>query len=172
MLGDFRSSTIGQDLSANSVSLKSVFIVLSFRIASFFAQHDVRAIRLLGLPVRVVYRLAIEVVMGVELPDRLRAGPGLAVFHGVGLVVNQRARLGANVTIRHGTTIGALTESGLAPVIGDGVDIGAQAMVVGDIYVGDNSVIGAGAILVDSCPPFSVIRGSKSKIYPAARDDG
>lgn len=74
-------------------SAKSLLIVTTYRASSYFAQNESRSLRLVGAPVRVLYELLIEFLLGVELPDRVVAGPGLSVFDGVGLVVN--AKVGA-----------------------------------------------------------------------------
>ena len=106
-----------QDWRRNRQSVKSLFIVFMFRLSSWFAQSRYRALRVAGLPVRILYKVLVEFVMGVEVADRVKAGPGLAVFHGVGLVVNAKAVLGRNVTLRQNTTIGARHEGGAVPVI-------------------------------------------------------
>ena len=159
------------DYQRNKTSLKSLFIVMFYRFSSVFAQHRLRTIRILGLPVRALYKFSVEFVLGVEMPDKVRAGPGLAIFHGVGLVVNQRAVIGSNVTLRQNTTVGTRVPDGGAPVIGDNVDVGAHAVIMGEISVGANSVIGAGAIVVNSCPVDSVVRGSKASTYHLANED-
>lgn len=159
-----RQNILVQDWYRNRVSLKSLIIVFSYRISSWFAQHPVWAVRFLGVPVRVIYKLAIEFLLGVELSDRVRSGPGLAVFHGVGLVVNHRTVIGRNVTLRQNTTIGSHVDGGSAPIIGDNVSIGANSVIIGDIKIGSDSIIGAGAIVVDSCEPGSVVTSPKAKV--------
>jgi serine acetyltransferase len=156
--------TLRQDWAKNRVSVKSLFIVLSYRFSSWFAQHPASFVRFLGLPVRVFYKLIVEFVLGVELPDKVRSGPGLAVFHGVGLVVNHKTILGRNVTLRQNTTIGSKLDGGPAPVIGDSVSIGANAVIIGDIKIGADCSIGAGAIVVETCEPGSVVTGHKAKV--------
>lgn len=156
--------TLRQDWAKNHISLKSTFIVFSYRASSWFAQHPARAIRILGLPVRLLYKLIVEILLGVELPDKVRSGPGLAVFHGVGLVVNHTTVLGRNVTLRQNTTIGSKVDGGPAPTIGDNVSIGANVVMIGDIEIGDNCTIGAGAIVVKSCAKGSVIFGQKATV--------
>lgn len=155
---------INRDWQRNHGSIKSLIIVFSYRISSYFAQHPNVLIRFLGLPARLVYKLVIEMVLGVELPDRVISGPGLAVFHGIGLVVNARTILGQEVTLRQNTTIGVSKSGGRPPRIGDGVTVGSNCVIIGDIDVGSHSIIGAGAILTKSCPPNSIVRSSHASI--------
>jgi putative colanic acid biosynthesis acetyltransferase WcaB len=152
------------DYQRNCVAAKSIFIVFFFRFSSFFARHPILLVKILGLPVRVSYRLVVEIIMGVELPDRIRAGRGLAVFHGVGLVVNKQTKIGSFVTLRQNTTIGSRDPGGPAPVIGDNVSIGANSIVIGDINIGENSVIGAGSVVTQCCPVGSIVFGNPAKI--------
>jgi len=160
-------ATFKQDCVRNRVSAKSLFIVIAFRMSSAIAQHPVAAVRLFGLPVRLMYRICVELLLCIELPDRVKAGPGLAVFHGAGLVVNAATRLGANVTLRQCTTIGAKGADEAAPEIGDNVSVGANVVILGPITVGAGSRIGAGAVLVESCPPGCVVYAAKARISPA-----
>jgi serine acetyltransferase len=156
------SAVVRRDWSRNRVSAKSLFIVTLYRASAWVAQHQSRIVRFAGMPVRVTYKVLVEFMLGVELPDRVQAGPGLAVFHGVGLVVHSSAVLGADVTLRQNTTIGAKEMGGRAPVIGDSVSIGVNAVIIGDIVIGTGSVIGAGAVVVESCPPGTVAYAAKA----------
>lgn len=154
------------DWLRNRISLKSLFIVLFFRSSGWFANHSNLIVRIVGLPVRILYKIIVEFLLGVELPDRVTAGSGLAVYHGVGLVVNAKTRLGENVTLRQNTTIGSKEDGGLCPSIGDNVSVGANCVILGDIEIGSNSVIGAGAIITRSCPEGSIVYGHKAEVKP------
>lgn len=160
--------TIREDWRRNRHSIKSLIVVMSFRLSSTLAGHDNFLVRCLGLPVRISYKLVVELVMGVELPDRVKAGPGLAVFHGVGLVVNSQTRIGRNVTLRQNTTIGVKSEGEGAPIICDDVSIGANAVILGDITIGARTLIGAGAVVTQDCPEDSIAYGAKARISAPA----
>lgn len=174
MLGrsEMRYTGLKQDWERNRISYKSLFVVIFFRGSGWAVRQSNPVMKLLGLPVRISYKLVVEILMGIELPDRVVAGPGLAVFHGVGLVVNARTRLGSNVTLRHNTTVGSKKSGGLPPRIGDFVSVGANCVILGDIEVGAYSTVGAGAILTQSCPPQSVIYGHKAVIREPHTDTG
>jgi serine O-acetyltransferase len=109
---------------------------------------------------------------GMDLPWETPIGPGLAIAHGWGLVVSPDARIGSNVTLFHGVTIGRKDDLspdgsrvvGGAPTIGDGVWIGPHAVVVGAITVGDGARIGPGAVLTKDVPPRSLVVGNPGTV--------
>jgi serine O-acetyltransferase len=87
---------------------------------------------------------------GFDVPSHVPIGPGLYVPHPVGTVITAR-RIGANVTLISGITIGMRSEPKF-PVIGDGVFVGAGARILGGITVGDGAQIGANAVVLKDVP--------------------
>lgn len=152
------------DISVNRCSLKSLFILLFYRFSSCFAQNRYAILRVIGIPVSILYKATVEFVMGVEIPDKTRSGPGLAIYHGVGLVVNAQVRLGSYVTLRQCTTIGHKEKNGGSPRIGSNVDIGSNSIIIGDIEIGNDCIIGAGSVVTRSFPDKCVIAGNPAKI--------
>ena len=109
-----------------------------------------------------------EWFLGIELPWKTRIGPGFRVDHGQALVVNDGTVFGANCTVRNSTTIGnkRLRDGSYsrAPRFGDRVDIGANAVVIGPITIGDDALIGAGAVVVKDVPPNCVAVGNPARV--------
>jgi serine O-acetyltransferase len=134
------------------------------------AQRGPRALRwLLLTPAKALHRLACWTA-GVELPWRTAVAPGLALTHGRGMVINAAARIGSNVTLFHGVTLGqrdridsAGRRSTVYPVIEDDVWIGPHAIVVG-VTVGKGSRIAGGAYVFEDVPPHCVVLGNPGKI--------
>ncbi|MGY4496951.1 serine O-acetyltransferase [Bradyrhizobium sp. GM24.11] len=89
-------------------------------------------------------------------------GPGLYLQHGFATVVTAKS-IGRNCLINQQVTIG-YRGFDKAPRIGDNVSIRAGAKVLGDVTIGDNSVIGAGAVVIRSVPPDSVVVGNPAFI--------
>lgn len=112
----------------------------------------------------IAYRLFTEFLLGMELRPKTAVGPGLTIHHGYGLVVNDRAIIGAGVILRHGVTIGHKVPGGASPVIEDGVEIGAGAIVLGDIVVGRGAIIGAGSVVTTSVPPGAIVAGNPAVV--------
>lgn len=101
--------------------------------------------------------------MGVELRPKTLVGPGLTIYHGFGLVVNDHAKIGAGVTLRNGVVIGNKVTDGACPTIDDGVQVGANAVILGDVRIGAGAKIGAGAVVVRDVLAGSVVVGNPAR---------
>jgi serine O-acetyltransferase len=114
---------------------------------------------------------------GVEIHPGAVIGPGFFIDHGMGVVIGETAEVGADVTLYHGVTLGgtSLEKGKRHPTIGDRVVIGAGAKVLGAITIGDDSRIGANAVVVKSVPANSVVVGVPGQIvrrsHPHHRGD-
>ena len=98
---------------------------------------------------------------GIEIHPGATIGPGFFIDHGMGVVVGETAEIGANVTLYHGVTLGgtSLTKGKRHPTLRDNVVVGAGAKILGAFTVGENSRIGANAVVVKPVPPNSVVVG-------------
>jgi serine O-acetyltransferase len=96
---------------------------------------------------------------GIELPAETRVGRRFMIGHQGGIVVHPNARIGDECVIRQGCTIGAAAEHNVqeAPVLGNGVQMGAGAVVIGRVRVGDNVRIGPNAVVTRSVAANSVV---------------
>lgn len=93
-------------------------------------------------------------------------GEGLTIWHYGSIIVNPRARIGRNCTIHGNCCIGNVRpDSQDSPTIGDNVDIGQGAQILGDIRIADNVKIGAGAVVVkDVLTPGVTVVGVPGRI--------
>ena len=98
----------------------------------------------------------------IELYYTAEIGQGFKINHGVGSVVGARCKIGNNCTIHQNCTIG--DRNGGRPTIGDNVTIYAGSMILGNIFIGDNSIIGANSVVTQDCPPDSILVGSPAKV--------
>jgi serine O-acetyltransferase len=126
--------------------------------------------RPLRMPFSLAYKLALAFVCaasGAELPCEVAIGRRLRIDHSRGLVVSGDAQLGDDVILRNGVTIG-LRRAGRrgAPVIGDRVDIGSGAKILGSIRIGSDSCIGANAVVLTDVPPHSIATGIPATVRP------
>ena len=159
-------STLNLELSlAKGIRIKSV--ILLFRLATY-SYLGKSPIRYTFRPVSVLYKLYAEFLLGIELPAGTVIGPGLRLYHGVGLVVHKNVRFGSNCVLRQGVTIGNKSGDGTGangvPVIGNDVEFGAGAIVIGEVTIGNNATIGAGVVVTKDVPENSVVVGPAPRI--------
>jgi len=122
--------------------------------------------KLCSLVYRILYKL-VQIVTGIELPCEAEVGRNFVIDHFGGIVVSGYARFGDNCRIRNGVVVGlARTDDPCAPVIGDNVDIGAGAKVLGRIRIGNNVLIGANAVVTCDVPDDSIAVGVPAVIKP------
>jgi serine O-acetyltransferase len=123
---------------------------------------------LLRKPFSLLYKIlrtGCQMLTGVELPCETRVGRRLRIEHFGGIVISGDTVIGDDVVLRHGVTIG-LKRTGQrgAPRIGNRVDIGAGAKILGDITIGDDAVIGANAVVLKDVPPGAFAVGIPARI--------
>lgn len=121
-------------------------------------------------PFSLLYKIAhkfIQVVAGIDLPCEAVVGRNFVIDHFGGVIVSGYARFGDNCRIRNGVSVGLkrVEEPG-APIIGNNVDIGAGAKLLGRITIGDNVLIGANAVVVTDVPSNSIAMGVPAVIRP------
>lgn len=119
-------------------------------------------------PLSLVYKLlkiGVQITTGIDLPCEARVGRRLVIEHFGGIIVSGDTVIGHDVTLRHGVTLG-LRRTGVAgaPVIGDGVDIGAGAKILGPVTIGAGAVIGANAVVLCDVPAGALAVGVPARI--------
>ena len=102
---------------------------------------------------------------GVEIHPGAKIGKNFFIDHGMGVVIGETAEIGDNVTMYHGVTLGGTTSYNSKkgekrhPSIGNNVVVGAGALVLGPIKVGDNAKIGANATVVKNVANNTTVVG-------------
>jgi serine O-acetyltransferase len=132
-------------------------------------RYSIRS-RWLRLPFSMLYRilkLLSQILTGIDLPCEVRVGRRLTIEHFGDIIISGDAVIGDDVVIRNGVTIG-LKHTGIAgaPVIGNRVDIGAGAKILGAIHIGDDVAIGANAVVLQDIPANSLAVGVPAVIKP------
>jgi serine O-acetyltransferase len=118
-------------------------------------------------PIYLVAQKWIEVCAGIELPCEVEIGRNFVIDHFGGIIVSGYARFGDDCRIRNGCVVGLATvDDPCAPVIGNNVDIGAGAKLLGRIRIGNNVRIGANAVVVDDVPDDSIAVGVPARALP------
>ena len=103
---------------------------------------------------------------GVEIHPAATIGRRLVIDHGMGIVIGATAVVGDDCLIYQGVTLGMTGKHGgkRHPTVGNGVMLGANAVVLGNITIGDNARVAAGAVVVDPVPNDVTVAGVPAKI--------
>lgn len=109
----------------------------------------------------------VQIVTGIELPCEAEVGRNFIIDHFGGIVISGYAKFGDNCRIRNGVVVGLRhIEDKRAPVIGDDVDIGSGAKLLGPIHIGNNVLIGANAVVTVDVPDYSIAVGVPAVVKP------
>ena len=111
-----------------------------------------------------------RIFTGVDIHPGAVLGSGLFIDHATGVVIGETAEVGDDVTLYHGVTLGGSgADTGKRhPTVGDRVVIGAGAKVLGAIKIGEDSRIGANAVVVKPVPSGSVVVGVPGQVISRA----
>lgn len=120
-------------------------------------------LKLFRAPLTVIYKLmftAMDWFWGINLPYNTKLGRRVRIWHHGGIWLGARA-IGDDVHIRHNTTFGILSreDEGAKPIIGNRVDVGVGACILGAITVGDDCVVGPNSVVIRDLPSGSVVMG-------------
>lgn len=103
---------------------------------------------------------------GIEIHPGATIGSGFFIDHGTGVVIGETAEIGDNVTLFHGVTLGG-TGSGHGkrhPTVMDNATIYAGAKLLGPITIGENAIVGAGAVVLHDVPANATVVGVPAKV--------
>lgn len=141
------------------------WVMLVYRLGRWRYGIDNRVLR---WPFSVLYKLLkvlSQILTGIDLPCETRVGRRFLIEHFGGIIISGDAVFGDDCVVRNGVTVG-LRHRGVrgAPVIGDRVDIGAGAKVLGPIRIGDDVAIGANAVVIQDVPAGHLAVGVPARI--------
>ncbi len=109
----------------------------------------------------------VETLTGISLPKEAIFGPGIRIWHFGGIFIHPDSRAGGGCTLRQGVTIGNRVPSGPCPTLGNNVELGAYAQVLGGVSIGDNCRIGAMSVVLHDVPPGATAVGNPARIIPS-----
>jgi serine O-acetyltransferase len=166
--------TLRSDLRAygGDFGAQGFWVMVVYRFGRW--RYTVRPILLrkfFSLIYRILYKL-VQIVTGIEFPCEVEIGRNFVIDHFGGIVVSGFARFGDDCRIRNGVVVGLLrVEDPCAPIIGNNVDIGTGAKVLGRIRIGNNVLIGANAVVTRDVPDDSIAVGVPAVIKPRRSHD-
>jgi serine O-acetyltransferase len=108
---------------------------------------------------------------GIEIHPGTKIGRRFFIDHGMGVVIGETAEIGDDVLIYQGVVLGGTSQEKTKrhPTIGDNVVIGAGAIVLGPITIGESARIGAGSVVVTPVPPRMTVVGIPARIAEPQR---
>ena len=115
---------------------------------------------------------AARAATGIEIHPAAKIGRRFIIDHGMGVVIGETAEVGDDVLMFHGVTLGgvSMNPGKRHPTIGNNVQIGAGAKVLGPVTVEDNAKIGANAVLVKNLPADHVGVGVPARVRDPRTD--
>ena len=166
----FLQSIIDRDPAAKSklsiiLTYPGVKAVFFHQIAHFFylAKFDLIA--------RIISQFS-RFLTGIEIHPKAKIGKNLFIDHGMGVVIGETSEIGNNVTIYHMVTLGGISPSidsneqrsiKRHPTLKDNVVIGSGAQILGPVIIGENSKIGANAVVTKDVPDNAIMIGIPAK---------
>ncbi|OAN29673.1 hypothetical protein A4X17_18070 [Plantibacter sp. H53] len=164
------SHSIWQDLPRNTAAVgasgrasvgASIKTILTVRYAAVLlyriSQRAGAISPLLGSMLKQVNQAA----TGAEVAWQAKIESGLILFHPTGVVIGEHASIGRDCSIQQGVTLGSKYphKPHECPSVGDSVQIGAGARILGSIDLGDHSIVGANAVVTKDVPAHMIAVG-------------
>ncbi len=137
--------------------------VLAYRIAHFCS---VGKRKFIGLPFILFYHFFFRIFLGFDIHEKCKIGERFCVWHCFGIAINPNVIIGDDCSMGHNTTIGSkiVNNEIVAPIIGNNVQISPSSCIIGNIKIGNDVIIGIGAVVVKNIPSGSVVVGNPAKI--------
>lgn len=163
-------STIAEDFRTQQEGLLSqgFWALLVYRLSHPRLRCRIPVVRQVWYLVNRLAGKFIEMTMGIMLPEGARIGRRLRIEHFGAIIIHGATVIGDDCVIRQGVTTGIKDTSDItaAPRIGNHVDIGAGAKIIGKLVIGDHVAIGANAVVIRDVPPMSIAVGVPATIKP------
>jgi serine acetyltransferase len=124
--------------------------VVLYRFSRFLIVHRLR------LPAQALHAFS-KFLTNLDIAPGADIGRGVYFYHGLGIVIGKRARIGRRALICQGVSIGGAT-------IGEDVKLWAGAKIVGNVTIGDRSEVGANSVVIENVPPDSIVFGVPARL--------
>ena len=136
-----------------------MYPVVLFRISHVLTQNH---LGILGK----VFALFNQILFSCDIARNAQIDGGLYLPHPVGVVVGERAIIGRNCILHQGVTLGDRGEchGGSDPQLGDYIEVGTGAKILGAVQLGDYVRVGANAVVLKDVEPYSVVGGIPAKV--------
>jgi serine O-acetyltransferase len=127
-------------------------------------------VRIGALPLVRFLRTFVRNHYGIDIPPQATIGRRLTIAHQGAIVVHPNTRIGDDCLIRQGCTLGAVESRNVeeAPILGNGVKLGAGVIIIGRVHVGDNTRIGPNAVVTKNIAANSVVMAPAPRVFDNA----
>ena len=163
-------TVINRDPAARSVldilfCYPGLLALWGYRVSLFFWNHRMRFCGRWTSHITRFYT-------GIEIHPGAKIGKRFFIDHGMGVVVGETAEIGDDVLLYQGVVLGgtSLEKHKRHPTIGNRVVIGAAAIVLGPILIGDDARVGANSVVVNSVPAGKTVVGIPGRIVEDRRE--
>lgn len=139
--------------------------MLMYRIGRERRRHGVLQRRLMGAVYHLLHRV-VRNLYGIELHSSAEIGRRVKIAHQGGIVIHEHASIGDDCVIRQCVTIGAASDETFdrAPRLGRNVSVGAGAVIMGRVVVGDNCRIGPNSVVMINVPTGAMMTAPASRL--------
>lgn len=109
---------------------------------------------------------------GIELSCRTRVGAGCRIVHQHGITIHPKAIIGDNCVILQNVAIGVPSRTRIseAPILGDDVFVGAGAVIIGRIKIGDGATIGPNSVVTSNVPAGATVFGNPARVILLSKE--
>ena len=139
----------------NALVYSGLHAIWSYRLA-----HRMWSVPALRGAARMLSQLT-RFLTGIEIHPGAEIGRRFFIDHGMGVVIGETTEIGDDVMLYHGVTLGgrSLLHGKRHPTLGNRVTVGAGAKILGPVTIGDDSAVGANAVVTHDVPPESIATG-------------
>ncbi len=147
----------------------SLWVVITYRFGQWIERRRSLVVRNLLLMMYFPIHVFVTLATGIQISRHTQIGGGLRIWHFGCIFLNPGVRVGNNCTLRHGVTIGNRCFENDVPTLGNNIDIGAGAKLLGSITIGNNVSIGANAVVITDVPEDHIAVGIPARMRPKRR---
>ncbi|MBI1391310.1 MAG: transferase [Alphaproteobacteria bacterium] len=158
---------VGEDLRTHEGNLfaQGFWAIFNHRFGNW--RMGLRS-KLIRAPMTFVYlfwRKLVQILAGIDVPYTTKLGRRVKFEHFGGMILVAR-EIGDDVIIRQNTTFGVRDVNDLKgrPIIGNRVDVGAGAVIIGGVSIGDGARIGANAVVINDVPAGALAVGVPARV--------
>lgn len=144
-----------------------MYFSVLYRIERYFLGHNLLPFRIVGAIMYPMYFICTYYILDIDISPRVNIGRSLYI-HSKGIILADSVIAGDNLTLIGPLTFGVkgqgISNSAVAPRLGNNVTIFTGARIIGDVKIGNNVLVGANAVVVKNILSNRIVGGVPAKI--------